>query len=238
MSWTDKKALEQIIKLRDYYNISSFIETGTFKGVNAAVHANNFKTVITCEKIEEYYLESKKKLSSYKNIELVHDDSVHFLSELSRLIITEYISPMVFIYLDAHFYDPTLKPEDRWVVIKELQALKNLYTCVIAIHDFDCNGLGHLIYDGQNLNFELLKPYLYGVNPNFHFYGNTKETCDILTKERVAAGEIPNLILDAVTDDNLTYVWSNEIKTYRGILYCTPTALDLTKFDLTPLEVK
>lgn len=234
MSWTDKKAIEQITKLRDYYSISTFIETGTFKGVNAAVHANNFEIVVTCEKIEEYYWEAKDKLFHFPNVYVVLANSPDFLEHINRL--TSGIE-LIFIYLDAHFYDPSLKPEDRWVVIKELQALRGAHNCVIAIHDFDCNGLGHLTYDGQNLNFELLKPYLYGVNPNFHYYGNTKETCDILTKERVSSGEIPNLILDDVTDNNLTYAWSNETKTYRGILYCTPTALDLTKFDLTPLEV-
>ena len=35
MCWLDKNSVEQIKKLRDKFNISTFIETGTFKGVNA-----------------------------------------------------------------------------------------------------------------------------------------------------------------------------------------------------------
>jgi hypothetical protein len=232
MSWTDKKALEQIMNLRDYYNIKIFIETGTFKGVNAAVHANNFETVLTCELMGQYYWEAKKKLFPYPNVHVILERSPIFLKRIKPFIVGV---EMVFIYLDAHFYDPQLPTDERWVVIKELQSLAGLDNCVIAIHDFNCNGLGHLEYDGQDLNFQLLEPYLYDINPNFHYYGNTKEGCDILTKERVSAGEIPNLILDEVTDDNLTYAWTQESKTYRGILYCTPTQLDLTQFDLIKL---
>ena len=232
MSWTDKKALDQIKKFRDYHDISIFIETGAFRGVNAAVHANNFKTVITCEKVEEYYWQAKRKLFDYTNVFITLESSPSFLFKLRSLI----RSTPVFIYLDAHFYDPTLPKSDRWVVLKELAALQGT-TPIIAIHDFDCSGLGHLTYDDQPLNFELVKEFLYRVNPMFNYYVNTKKGCDPITKERVLAGEIPNLTLDPDTEDNIEYMWSNETKTYRGILYCTPAELDITKFELTKLKV-
>ena len=54
MCWLDKKSIEQILKMRDDFNISTFIETGTFKGINAKVHAYNFKEVLTCDISEEY----------------------------------------------------------------------------------------------------------------------------------------------------------------------------------------
>jgi hypothetical protein len=234
MSWTDKKSIEQFKKLRDYYRIKTFIETGTFKGVNAAVHANNFNTVITCELTEEYYWQAKKKLFPYTNVHIVLNSSPVFLNKIKPFLMGV---ETIFIYLDAHFYNPNLPPEERWVVIKELQALEGLDNCVIVIHDFDCNGLGHLVYDGQDLNLKLLLPYLSNINKDFHYYGNTKETCDIMTKERVSRGEIPNLTLDDVTINNLDYAWTHESKTYRGILYCTPTKLDLNNFELTELKV-
>ena len=232
MSWTDKKALEQIIKLRDYFSISTFIETGTFRGVNAAVHADNFKTVLTCEKDEEYYWQAKRKLFDYTNVFIALESSSAFLFHLRHLI----RSIPVFIYLDAHFYDPSLPKSDRWVVLKELAALQGL-SPIIAIHDFDCSGLGHLVYDNQSLNFDLVRDALHRVDPAFHYYINTKETCDPITNERVVSGEIPNLELDEDTKDNIEYMWSNETKTYRGILYCAPIELDLTKFELKKLEV-
>ena len=226
MSWTDKKALEQIIKLRDYYNIDTFIETGTFKGDNAKLHANDFKKVITCEVNKEYYLEAKKKLAPYRNVECILESSFELLPKI------KHFTDLELIYLDAHFYDPSLPKEDRWVVVKELVSLKNTNNCVIVIHDFDNGELGHLNYDGQPMNFEFLSQYLNAVNPNFHYYTNTLETCDILTVDRIQSGEIPNLEINDTIIDNMQYVWSNPTKTYRGLLYCTPTELDLTKFDL------
>lgn len=226
MSWTDKKSLEQIIKLRDFYSIKTFIETGTFKGDNAKLHAYNFDNVITCEIVKKYYKEALEKLKNYKNVKCILKSSPEFLSEIKGF------TEMSLLYLDAHFYDSTLPKEDRWVIIKELVALKNTTNCVIIIHDFDNGELGHLNYDGQPMNFEFLEKYLYDINPNFHYYTNTKEGCDILTIDRIKAREVPNLELNETIIDNMQYVWSSDIKTYRGLLYCTPTELDLTKFEL------
>src|ERR1035437_2664516 len=114
MSWTDKKAIEQILKLRDLYSIKTFIETGTFKGDNIKLHANNFNKVITCEISEEYYLEAKEKLKLYKNVECVLRSSFDLLQQIKNF------SEMSLVYLDAHFYDKSLPKEDRWVVVKEL----------------------------------------------------------------------------------------------------------------------
>jgi hypothetical protein len=232
MSWTDKKALEQINKLRDEFDVKLFIETGTFHGVNAAVQANNFKSVITCEVNLKYYQEAWVRLHKYPNVIQICQDSAHFLHTLTYFV--DPLQPWIF-FLDAHFYDPELAPEDRWVVLKELKALKGVKNCIIIIHDFQCNGLGHLNYAGQSLNLDLVLPALSEINPDFHFYGNTYETCDILTSDRVAAGEVANLSLDADVVNNLTYAWSKPEKTYRGLLYCTPKALDLAKFDLVSL---
>lgn len=235
MSWSDVKALEQIKKLRDFYHIKVFIETGTFMGVNAAVHANNFDTVCTIEKNLEYYVKALSKTAAFSNVWVVGGDSAEELGkEEMRCLIAGLFTP-AFIYLDAHFYDAALPPEERWVILRELKALRSSSNVVLAIHDFD-NGLGHLTYDGQPMNFDFLRSALLAVNPNFYFYTNTKETCDIITKERVAAGEVPNLVLDDVTADNLDYAWGEESKTRRGILYCTPTALDLSKFELTEIK--
>jgi hypothetical protein len=230
MSWSDASALKTFKDLRDYFGISLFIETGTFHGVNAAVQAANFRKVITIEINEEYYNSAVEKLKPYPNVEVKHLDSALMLEGLQDII---YSEPCVLIYLDAHFYDASLPEKDRWVILRELRALKNTDNVILVIHDFD-NGLGHLTYDGQSMNLKFLSELLFKINPNFHYYTNRKETCDIITKERVAAGEIPNLVLDEVTADNLDYAWSHETKTYRGILYCTPEELDLSKFNLIP----
>lgn len=234
MSWSDVTALEQIKKLRDVFGVKLFIETGTFKGVNAAVHANNFEYVVTVEKDEKYFAMAVSKLRFFSNTTVFRSDSASFLSSPKfNGFLSKY--GQAIIYLDAHFYNPELPPEQRWVILQELEALSNTRNVIIVIHDFD-NGLGHLEYDKQSMNFEFLQRALKRINPNFHYYTNTKETCDIITKERVASGEVPNLVLDDSTADNLDYAWSNESKTYRGILYCVPEALDLSQFKLTELK--
>jgi len=229
MSWTDTKSIGQILKLRDLYNIKTFIETGTFRGVNAEVHALNFQKVITCELITEYYEDATKRLNKYVNVTRHLTDSSKFLKYLNRPD-----DEIQFIYLDAHFYDPNLKPEDRWVVLKELKALKGYTNCVIVIHDFDNGELGHLTYDGQTLDFDLMKDALNEINPNFHYYTNTLDGCNIINEEDFKI-YYPHIEIDDNIKDNLWYVWTAEEKTYRGILYCTPTALDLHDFELRSL---
>jgi len=79
MSWTDRKAVETICYLRDKYKVSTFIETGTFKGINAEVHSKNFEYVLTCEKIEEYFDKAKERLKEYKNVKIYNLTSKEFL---------------------------------------------------------------------------------------------------------------------------------------------------------------
>ena len=129
----------------------------------------------------------------------------------------------VIFYLDAHFYDPTLPKDKRFVVLDELKALKNFKNCVIAIHDFS-NNLGHITYDEQPLNLELLEKDLKEVNKNFHFYTNTLASCDIIKMSDITD-------IDMV--DNMEYLYSAPEKTYRGLLYCTPT--ELSKKELKKL---
>jgi len=233
MSWTDIKSVEQIKKLRDRFGIRVFVETGTFRGQNAEVHSLNFNTVITIEIIEEYYLNAMKRLRYYPNVIPILKDSAEFLKEYTTANIGK-IRPTMF-FLDAHFYDPLLSPEDRWVILKELRALEGFKQCVIVIHDFNCNGLGGLVYDEQPLNFEFVHDALSKVNPNFHYYFNTFEGCEILTKDKLREGKMPPLVLDEQTSDTLDFVWSKPEtihRAYRGLLYATPEPLDLKQFEL------
>jgi len=139
-------------------------------------------------------------------------------------------------FLDAHFYNPSLPIEKRFVILDELQALKGCENCIILIHDFDCAGLGHITYDGVSLNFDLVKEGLMNVNPNFKYYINCREYCDIITKEEVIEGKVEGIEPTEDVLDNLNYVWSSPEKTYRGILYCVPKELDLSKYELKELK--
>ncbi|MDD2756981.1 MAG: hypothetical protein PHS80_15820 [Methanothrix sp.] len=213
MSWTDKSAIEHIKKIRDIFKVDNFIETGTFMGINAELHSKNFKFVFTCEKVLEYWNKANERLNKYDNVFCYKSDSTKFLNKFSN-------SPKTIFYLDAHFYDPELPKNKKFVVLDELKALKGQKNAIIIIHDFD-NNLGHITYDGQPLDFELLKKDLLNINPNFKFYTNELSSCNPVTlnyKDIIDSG----LNLDAETLDNLEYAWSCPRLTYRGILYCLP----------------
>lgn len=237
MSWTDKKAIQTILKLRDEFKVTDFVETGTFKGVNAKLHSLYFDSVYTCEVNEDYYKEAIKKLP--KNVQVHRVDSPSFLCMYRwKYYVDNTLPPPVF-YLDAHFYLPEMKNktnEERFVVLRELRTLSGFNNCIIVIHDFNCANLGYITYDGVSLNFDLVKESLMKVNPNFKFYTNKKEFCDIITIEEVKEGKIEGVEATEDVLDNLNYVWSNEEKTYRGILYCVPRELDLSKYELMELK--
>lgn len=234
MSWSDRKALETIITLRDDFAVETFIETGTFRGVNAKVQSFNFSTVLTVENNLVHFVEAEQLLWRLDNVFMVHSDSANFLRRIRKMI--EHSVHPVMIYLDAHFFDPLSPIEMNWVVLRELHSLKGLSNCIVVIHDFAAQGLGHLVYDGQPLDFEFLRSALLDVNPNFSYYTNTREGCDILSWERVQKQEILGLDATDAVKDNLEYAWKSEEKAYRGLLYCTPRPLDLSKYTIVPMQ--
>ena len=226
MSWTDKTAIEQILKLRDAFNVNTFVETGTFRGVNAELHAHHFDKVLTCESNPKFVAIAQKRLKRFENVSIYPVASDIFLRSIREYLGTEAI---ILLYLDAHFYDPSLPKSKKWVVVKELKALYGFHNCIICIHDFACEGLGHLWYDGEHLNREVIRDSITQVNPNFHYYTNKREWCDIYNKDTI--NELP-ITVDEGVRDNLRYANSSNEKKYRGILYAVPDKLDLRKFEL------
>ena len=222
MSWTDSQIVNVIKYLRDKYNIKTFVETGTFKGINAELHSKNFKRVITCEKNHAYYKQAKDRLewnvyNAYKNVLLVNEDSPEFLKKLT---LGTYI-----FYLDAHFFDLSLpKGKRKFVVLRELQNMKKFKDSIIIIHDFK-NNLGGICYEGINLDFNLLKKSLNKINKHFFFYTNTLEGCNPV-KMNIEEIKQAGLRIDEDTLSNLEYMWSAPRLTYRGVLYCLPTELN------------
>lgn len=219
MSWTDQGSIKVIKYLRDKYSIKTFVETGTFCGINARLHSKNFKNVFTCENNHSYYKRAKENLNyypQYTNVIIKNENSPDFLKKLS---LNKYI-----FYLDAHFYNPNDKIENRFIIKKELENMKKFKNSVIIIHDFS-NGLGHITYDKIPLDMNLLKSRLKDINKNFHYYTNTLEGCDIVKSNAKSIREA-GLEVDFDTLDNLDYAWTCPRLSYRGILYCLPTKLN------------
>jgi len=225
MSWTDKQSIKVINYLRDKYKVDVFVETGTFRGINAEFQSKNFRWVYTCEKVKKFYNEAQKRLDKCENVVCMNKDSRSFLKDWKE--------DNIIFYLDAHFYNPKLPKNKRFVVLDELKSLKNNMECIIIIHDFDNNKYGHITYDGISLDMKLLREDLLNVNPSFNFYTNNK--CDIVkpnSEDIVKAG----LNVDYDTLNNLEYAWSKPRLTKRGLLYCLPT--ELNKKEITKLGVR
>lgn len=223
MSWSDKQAIHVIKHLRDKYKVHEFIETGTYKGVNAKLHSTNFERVFTCEKDVKLFRKAKKRLDTCANVISVLQHSPDFLKDYVASYRKEKRRDNVLVYLDAHFYDPELpKGRGKFVILQELKNLINL-NCIIVIHDFD-NNLGHITYDGISLDFNLLYPGLKKINPKFNYYINTLASCNIV---RPNCKDIQNAGMEYHKDilDVLKSAWSEPRLTFRGILYALPTTL-------------
>ena len=225
MSWTDRKSIEHIKKIRDIFNVSTLVETGTFKGMNVLAHKDNFELLYSCEKIKKYYEISEGKCINYGNIQLYNKDSKSFLKWFRDGIPQFNKNDKIIFYLDAHFYDKNLPKNKRFVVLDELKQLKGLKNAIIIIHDFD-NGLGHITYDGISLDMNLLRKDLLKVNPKFHFYTNELSSCDVINSvDELYASRLKGYDKDRW--DNLLYAWSKPEKTYRGLLYCVPKKIKI-----------
>jgi hypothetical protein len=105
-----------------------------------------------------------------------------------------------------------------------------------VVHDFKVPGLGYISYEGQDLDWNLVKDDIMAVNPDFKFYTNERRTADIWTIGEVEAGKAP-FKMDADLRARMEYTWSTERRTWRGILYAVPEPLD-ESFKLKALETQ
>lgn len=231
--WSDKIATKTIVDLKKLFNIKTFVETGTWKGVNSELYSNYFHEVLTCEVDKNIFKNTSERLNKYKNIKVFNCESSIFLDNFKKKYIDENRKDIIFFYLDAHFYKQGCTSENRWVVRDELNILKDFRNCIICIHDFDCSGLGHLCYDGEHLDWNVVKDSIKKINSDFFYYINSREFCDIVDLDTVK--ELPIEYNDSLVD-YVRFINSSDQKRYRGILYAIPKELDLKMFNLLQLK--
>ncbi len=229
MCWTDRIATANILKLKDEFKIDTAISTGTFRGADAELYSKYFKHVFSMDIDNDNLKIARKRLKSCENVRLMLRDSAEFIKGYRSGYEFTNRNDTIFFYLDAHFYNPHARPENKWIVVNELKALEGFKNCVIVIHDFDCEGLGHLIYDGEHMGWNVIGEHIQKVNPDFHYYCNTREMCDIVTEQTI--DQVP-IKRDASINDALEFVHSSDTKRYRGILYAIQKPLDLSKYQL------
>jgi hypothetical protein len=230
MCWLDKCAVNQFLTLKDEYNISTYLETGTFRGTNVRFYSFHFPEVIGCDIDDNYIKISRQYNEDRDNVRIEKIASRDFLRNFVAQYYRDKRTDIVFIFLDAHFYNAALMPNEKWVVKEELMALAGFENCVICIHDFDCSGLGHCCYGGEPLGFPLVLPWLNLVNPNFHYYVNDKSSASMVTPEE--AVNLKGVVLDDNAMDTIKFANGTDILKYRGYLYCTPTELDLNRYNI------
>ncbi|MHC4616155.1 MAG: methyltransferase domain-containing protein [Planctomycetota bacterium] len=112
---------ELISKLRDICHLSTFVETGTYKGGTACWASRIFDRVITIEASEPLYKEVAGKYGHTKNVEFIHGDS---REELWR-VVTALDGPGIF-WLDAHWSGKaTYGESDQCPLMEEIRIINS-----------------------------------------------------------------------------------------------------------------
>lgn len=168
----DKFIQQEFLKLKEKFNITTFIETGTCLGFSTEWAADNFDQVYTMEIDPTFVRLARKRLISKKNVKAECGNSVNVLP-----YVLSQCDNKTIIFLDAHWYDYNpLKDELRVISQRGIRP-------IIAIHDFYVPGstsLGFDTYHEQAFTFEWLKESfdeVYGIN-NYSYYYNSDSTAE------------------------------------------------------------
>lgn len=172
---------QEFIALRDRFNITTAIETGTALGYTTLWLAKNFEKVYTIELNKQYVDIARAKFLQYPNITSIHGNSEDIVKHLR-------IDGNALFFLDAHW-------GNNCPLLGELYGISKLGITqnttigevlvkgikpVIAIHDFlvpdEGEVLGYDQYKGQPFKLDWIKPALdkiygeanYGYNYNSH----------------------------------------------------------------------
>jgi len=141
-----------IKKVQSVNDIKIFVETGTFIGNTLIGLHQSFQKLYSIELDKGIYRLAKKRLSEYKNVEIVHGDSAKQLP----LILNAISEPAIF-WLDAHYSSGvTGLGELQTPVLRELKAIfehpvKKHHILIDDVKDF--NGLNDYPTVDEILNF-------------------------------------------------------------------------------------
>lgn len=115
---------------RDYYNLETFVETGTYKAQTSIWAAGEFKNVITIEGYKPRWEKARAHVAAQHpeiiNIDFVYGDSRHML----RRVLQQIQAPAL-LWLDAHWCGEGAQDSheigDECPLRQELEAV-NLHT--------------------------------------------------------------------------------------------------------------
>lgn len=168
----DEWIKQEFLNIRNQYNISTVIETGTYKGDTTAWLAENFKNVITIEVKEEYY-NLGSWLQKYKNLIRLNTPSQNVLCDLLSLL-----KEPTLLFLDAHWEEECATPKELEVIARSFNKP------FIVIHDVENPRYPEMQFDTYpnfkyNIN-SMIKYFdnIYGPH-NWTHYHNEKSTANI-----------------------------------------------------------
>ncbi|GAA4197085.1 hypothetical protein GCM10022289_03770 [Pedobacter jeongneungensis] len=111
----DKRLVEFI---KEKYQITNFIETGTYQGGTTEWSADVFKNVYSIEFSEHWYNHTKERLKSRKNVNLLFGDTKSILPD----ILPEVNNAI--LWLDAHWCgDYSFGEKDQCPLLVELEII-------------------------------------------------------------------------------------------------------------------
>lgn len=173
-----------VLYFKKTYDITSFIETGTYKGGTSLWASKYFQNVHTVEFSEIIYQQAQNNLKNIKNVNAVFGDSRKFLKDL----IVKNIEPSIF-WLDAHWsVGDTYGEGDECPLLDELYIINSKKNKHIILVD-----------DARFFLTPPPRPH------NIHFFPDIKEIIDCLDEQFIMVFEdvimiIPELYKDSFSE--------------------------------------
>lgn len=141
----------------DVWNPEVIVETGTFRGATTEWFAKNTSVpILSCEKNRRFFLQSKERLSKWKNVYLKFQDSRDFIRKLAAIDIA---GKKILFYLDAHWEEDLPLREELLLIFKQFSC-----PCVI-IDDFKVPFDAGYCFDDYGYEKKLSLEILEGVVP-------------------------------------------------------------------------
>lgn len=130
---------ESVRRLKEHFSITSFVETGTYKGDTASFLATVFDGVpiYTIELNRGYWRESRRRLKQYQHVHVLGGSSPKVLAQL---IEGHRLGDFPALFLDAHSYD-------YWPLGDELSPIAQLEKAIIMIDDLKVPDEPQFAYD-------------------------------------------------------------------------------------------
>lgn len=191
----------EFIKLRDEWNITNAVETGSYMFGTTLWLSDNFDKVYTFEIDNDLYNYGQDKISEKTNIKSYLSNSAEGLGN----IINELDGNTIF-FLDAHWYD-YCPLKDELEVISKLK-----HTPLIAIHDFKTpyEHLGFDSYKGEDFTIDFIIDELKKIYPNGFDYHYNNQTIGGASRGLIyITPKVPKK--DIVIIDS--YVFNNDVET-------------------------